>query len=420
MIKRRNLLCIKKIRDIDLGNLLLYKPYKNILTNFANLIIDKNALEFDPVSRVFDGLESISDDLKYYYEAFLGITSYYQHSKGGRGKYIEKKIASVIDTCSLSIKISDIPLWLTYPDLHKKKGIFTESELSQEERRVLRESEWSWLGNTDEVLDVGNFLKNELSLVFIELKNRVDSGGTSGRREIWNSKFKNILSHFIDGTPLFSYKNKKLSFYDIFKKFEIKQIELYVGILFNVTGEPATKGGDKEQGFFSSNKEGFKDLLNYIKRNTSTFSVIEENEDDLIIKLSLKDRDFNIVIGPAYGNQIPQKLFHKTYSITDLLLLKYDDIWLSQLLAIDERVFLLKFNKNYTTIIKELLKRDIELRKLYNQFIDSEGELDFVNKIIQFILKKYIAQFEDDLKPLNREKDSYIADIIQFLAAVDA
>ena len=111
MILKRNLLCVKKEENLDLGHLLLYKPYKNILENFVNLATERSATDFDPVSRIFDGLESISDDIKHYYEAFLGVTSYYQHSNGGRGKYVEKKISSVVETCSMNIKLSNLPLW---------------------------------------------------------------------------------------------------------------------------------------------------------------------------------------------------------------------------------------------------------------------------------------------------------------------
>jgi hypothetical protein len=58
-IKKRNLLCIKRRENLDLGHMLLYNPYKNILQNFVDLMIYPNAFEFDPVSRVFSGLECV-------------------------------------------------------------------------------------------------------------------------------------------------------------------------------------------------------------------------------------------------------------------------------------------------------------------------------------------------------------------------
>ena len=125
MIKLRNLLCIKQKGKLEIGQLLLYEPYKNILHNLVELATEIEAKDFDPVAKVYDGLVSAPSEIKEYYEALLGITSYYQHSQGGRGKYIEKKIASAFHSCSLDIKLSELPLWLQHPELHKRKGIFT-------------------------------------------------------------------------------------------------------------------------------------------------------------------------------------------------------------------------------------------------------------------------------------------------------
>jgi hypothetical protein len=41
-----------------------------------------------------------------------GVTSYYQHNQGGKGKYIEKVLVSFFKTCSLNIEISKLPLWV--------------------------------------------------------------------------------------------------------------------------------------------------------------------------------------------------------------------------------------------------------------------------------------------------------------------
>jgi len=219
-IKKRNLLCIKRREGLDLGHMLLYNPYKNMLQNFVELMINPKAIEFDPVSKVFSGLESVSEDVKHYYEALLGVTSYYQASKGGRGKYIEKKLSSIIETCSLDIKLSELPIWLTYPLLHRKKGIFTLQELSSEEKSILRRTEWDWLGSKEdeETIDLGNIFKE--GVVFVELKNRVDSGGTAARREIWNKKFKTFLT-LISNTQKKLYRKNSYTFslIELFKYF---------------------------------------------------------------------------------------------------------------------------------------------------------------------------------------------------------
>jgi hypothetical protein len=418
MITKRNLLCVKKENSLDLGHLLLYKPYKNIVVNFVTLATEKNAIDFDPISRAFDGLESISEEMKHYYEALLGITSYYQHSQGGKGKYVEKKISSVMDTCSMNIKLSELPIWLEYPELHRKKGIFTQSGLTSEEKSILRNIDWNWLGREEETTDVGNLLPNN-KLVLIELKNRVDTGGTAGRREIWTKKFKKIVELLGSDTKLYEKDNNKFSLAELLQHFNIKNFEIYIGILFNVEGTPATKEGDKQRGFFSSNTEGFRDLKNFIINNPY-LKIERENYEDLFLDLTLRGTTLNIRVGALYGNQISKVLFQKDYSISDLLLLRYDDIWLSQLLAIEERAFLLKYGKNCSIIFKDLLKRDKDLRVKYDRVIMSECREEELTEIVNYLFSKYSSIFEDSIIPKDRDKEEYVADIIQMLCASDA
>ena len=414
-IKRRNLLCLKNKENLDIGHVILYEPYKNILLKFYDLSTNPLAIEFDPVSRIFDGLESVSDDFKYYYEALLGVTSYYQHSQGGRGKYIEKRFSSLVETCSINIKISEFPLWLDNPALHRKKGIFTLNGLTREEKRIIRTQQWNYHGREDETTDVGNLLRNDKTIVLVELKNRVDSGGTAARREIWTKKFRTILDLLIDDS-LFEKDGHRYSIVDILKVHGYEKIEIYIGILFNVDGSPATSEGDQERGFYSSNREGFRDLLHYIERNN--LDLVDINESNLTLTIRIEDLD--ITFGALYGNQIPMKLFRREHSISDLLVLRYDDIWLSQLTSIWERAFLLQYGTNFTKIFKRILLRDDKIRDLYNRFIESEGDIEQLHHLVDLLISKYSSEFSSDLCPPQRDLDEYLADIIQFMSAVES
>jgi hypothetical protein len=422
-IKKRNLLCIKRRENLDLGHMLLYNPYKNILQNFVDLMINPKAIEFDPVSRVFSGLESVSEDVKHYYEALLGVTSYYQASKGGRGKYIEKKLSSFVETCSLDIRLSELPIWLSYPLLHRKKGIFTLQELSSEERSILRRSEWDWLGSKEdeETIDLGNIFKESESIVFIELKNRIDSGGTAARREIWNKKFKNFLTLISNiQKKLYRKGSYTFSLIELFKYFGIKHIEFYIGILFDTEGKPATRQSDKEHGFYSSSEEGYRDLKVFMS-SLPNVRIINEDPNTLTLDVRIERfEDFSIRFSSVYGNEIPKALFKKGYSISDLLILRYDDIWLGQLTAISERAFLLKFQENTTLIIKSILQRDFKARELYDEFINSEGAEDLLIKLVNYLLRKYSEEFKTNYIPPGKQADEYIADIIQVLASAEA
>ena len=420
MITKRNLLCVKAKEKLDLGRILLYEPYKNILVNFKELCIDVNAKEFDPVAKVYDGLLSVPSEIREYYEALLGVTSFYQHSVGGRGKYIEKKIASSFETCSLDIELSKFPFWLEYPSLHKKKGIFTQQGLSSDEKKILRTIEWDWLGDRDVSTDVGSIIQDEKAMVLVELKNRVDTGGTAGRREIWTSeKFGIFVEYFKSNKKLFRKGGKEFSLAELLESFGIKTFEIYIGVLFDTGDRPATVEGDKTNGFYSSSKQGFQYLQNLVKQS-STIKIINEDPESLQMELGLNYSSLKVKVGALYGNDITLKLFRKNFPVSDLLLLRYDDIWLSQLITIDERAILLKHQKNFATTFLDLLKRDRDLRIKYDAIINSEcGETE-LNTIVSYLLNKYAPVFEDKILPVGKDKAEYLADIIQVLCAAEA
>lgn len=420
MIVKRNLLCVKAKNRLELGQLLLYEPYKNILMNFRELCINVNAKDFDPVAKVYDGLLSVPIEIREYYEALLGVTSYYQHSQGGKGKYIEKKLASSFETCSLNIEISKLPFWLEYPELHKKKGIFTLQGLSQKERRIFRTIEWDWIGNRDVSVDVGSIIKDENAMVLIEIKNRVDTGGTAGRREIWTSEKFGIFVKYLDSNKkLFRKKEEELSFIELLESFGIRDFELYIGVLFDKGDNPATVEADKIHGFYSSSKQGFEYLKNLIEQS-STISIVKKDSENLQMELRLAYSNLKIKIGALYGNYITSRLFRKSSPVSDLLLLRYDDIWLSQLITIDERAILLKNQRNYMLTFIDFLKRDRDLRIYYDNLINSECEEIKLEEIINYLLDKYSADFENGLLPAGKDKEEYLADVIQVLCACEA
>jgi hypothetical protein len=419
-ITKRNLLCVKSKEKLDLGQILLYEPYKNILVNFKELCIDVNAKEFDPVAKVYDGLLSVPSEIREYYEALLGVTSFYQHSVGGRGKYIEKKIASSFETCSLDIELSKFPFWLEHPSIHKKKGIFTQQGLSPDEKKILRTIEWDWLGDRDVSTDIGSIIKNEKTIVLMELKNRVDTGGTAGRREIWTSeKFGIFIEYLKSNKKLFRKNGKEFSLAELLESFGIEILEIYVGVLFDKGNNPATVQSDKTNGFYSSSKQGFEYLKNLVNQS-STMQIINEDTENLQMEFKLTYSNLKVKIGALYGNDITLKLFRKNFPVSDLLLLRYDDIWLSQLITIDERAVLLKHQKNFTTIFLDLLNRDGDLRKKYDALINSECEENKLKKIVNYLLNKYALIFEDKILPAGKNKAGYLADVIQVLCAAEA
>ncbi|RLI80147.1 hypothetical protein DRP05_01585 [Archaeoglobales archaeon] len=423
-MKKRNMLCIKRKESLDVGHLILYNPYKNILSNFMELATKKEAKDFDPVAKVYHGLLSAPPEIREYYEALLGVTSYYQASKGGRGRYIEKKLASSFEFCSLDVKLSQIPFWLTYPAIHRKKGIFTLQGLSASEKKSIRRFHWDWIGEKDEETDLGSVIKNEKVMVLMEIKNRVDSGGTAARREIWTSqKFGVILDHLIEDKKIYRKHEegevKDFTFAEMLLHFDIHHLEMYIGILFDITDSPASIDADKRNGFYSSSKEGFNYLLSKM-RDSKKFDIIDVDDEKLQVEVRHRLSGITIKCGALYGDEVTEKLFRQRTPVSDLLLLRYDDIWLSQLIAISERANLLKYGKNYTIIFRNLLIKDWNVRKLYDEFITSEGSEEALNNLVEYIIKKHSEIFPSELCSPSTEKDEYLADVIQFLGAVEA
>jgi hypothetical protein len=420
MITKRNLLCAKAKEKLELGQILLYEPYKNILINFKELCININAKDFDPVAKVYDGLLSVPSEIREYYEALLGVTSYYQHSQGGRGRYIEKKIASTFLSCSLDIKLSELPIWLEFPEVHKKRGIFTLAGLTNDEKRVFRVTQWDWIGNKDESTDLGSILSDEKTVVLAEIKNRVDSGGSAARREIWTSqKFGIIVEYLLNNDKVFRKGAREFSLAELFKFFNFEKLELYIGILFDIRDSPASIENDKANGFYSTSKEGFTYLKNKIDFE-GTAKILDADLENLQVEILLTTYNLKLKLGALYGNDVTSRLFRKDSPVSDLLLLKYDDMWLSQLITIDERAMLLKYQKNYMSTLLDLLKRDRDLRIKYDAIINSEcGETE-LSAIVNYLLNKYTAIFEDKILPPGKEKANYLADVIQVLCMAEA
>lgn len=276
------------------------------------------------------------------------------------------------------------------------------------------------MGNRDESTDVGTILKQEKTMVLAEVKNRVDSGGSAARREILTSqKFGIIIDYILRNEKLYRKEGKEFSLPELLKFFGFEILELYIGILFDKGDRPATIESDKRNGFYSSSKEGFLFLLNKIKVHKE-IKILNEDLENLKIEFLLPNSYLKIKIEALYGDNVTLKLFRKQSPVSDLLLLKYDDIWLSQLIAIDERTFLLKHNKNFLTVFKDLLKGDRGLRKKYDNLIISECQKAKLSQIVDYLLSKYSNLFDNKLVPRDKRKDEYLGDIIQVLCASEA
>ncbi len=399
----RNILTIKESNSLSDHDYFLYAPYKNITRNLYELSTDKNQGQFDFIYKEFNGINNAED--KHYYEAFLGITSYFQASKGGRGKYIEKKLAAVDENCCIDNKISDLPKLLLFKEIMRKSKLFGKEKLDASEKKSLRLCPWNFIAQNDATTDLCYIQGNTIS--FLELKNRVDSGGVASRREIFDNKFRQILNYFIEKEKVFEYKNTKYQLLDFYRYFKINKLRLSLGILFNTDGEYATKEYDSQYGFYSSSKECFIRLKHYLENNDIYIDKI--NINNLFLNLTL-DKNLTIEISSVYGHEISNYLYQKKVDLNSLIKNKYDDIWLFQLLAIDERTNLLKYHDNIILSLKRHISSSYQFKKLIDNFINN-----YNTDLLESFLKD--LSINEELIPKGRQKEKYLMDILYFIIA---
>jgi hypothetical protein len=168
-IKPRRMLLLQKPSTLSKEKSWLRQAYANIVLNLTQFAISAPSI-FDPFSAKYYGLESVQYN-KHEYQAFLEITSYFWASKGGRGALLEKIIAVE-----------------SGPDSDNGILLGQIAQLIESAKGIREGSQWRLSGTAPRLkFDLVNILDNRV--VFLEIKNRVDSGGTAAREEALAKKF---------------------------------------------------------------------------------------------------------------------------------------------------------------------------------------------------------------------------------------
>jgi hypothetical protein len=268
--------------------------------------------------------------------------------------------------------------------------------------------------------------KLEDNLIFFESKAKIDSGCTAGRRE--------IMGKFRDFVKLLAENKKGIR--DLIKKAGIRNIYLVGGFLFNISGKPATLEDDKSFICFRGLIEGKDKLINFLKEKGIKFKEHDESPERAFI-IEFRINDINIYTISAYGDYAVDRLFlgnvkHDLTLFADLLSgIRYDDMWLAQILAISERSVLSQCirksnGKNYNNYIISIIKENIKSKgKLLDDFrlaLKSKNE-DKIKAIIEMILSKdlpkpigvHMIKIFDNSYSI----EDYICDLMQFLSCAD-
>lgn len=212
MKMRRLLICSLPRNEIETGLQRMY--LRRIQEMFKRAITMEST--FNVFDEVFHGItqtSSISENLHSFYEAFLTVTQYYQHSQAGRGSLVAK----LLEELGTSEKME-------FEFVLKKLPQFLGQRISLEETVL-----------TKQKFDIVN--KSGDNLALCELKMKVYSGCSAGRIELME-KFNKFIKLIVGNE----------NFRSVLKDGGIKHIYLVGGVLFDIEGEPATTQKDEEWG----------------------------------------------------------------------------------------------------------------------------------------------------------------------------
>jgi hypothetical protein len=415
MTYSRKFLLLKDTSSHSETDTLLLPPYKNILKNLEDLStnIDSNIGVIDEVREMYDGIRSLSGDPSLYHTlAFLQVTSYYQASKGGRGKFLEKKIASFNKHTGIDFDVKSLPVILKEPILYRKNKLF--NNLTPIQKQSLRSAHLGFPTKANnKTLDMYNISSNKLT--FLELKNRVDSGGDGARQEFF-SKFRHMLNLLINKTPLYSISTSTKTLNQLLRQHGINAIQFHGGLLFNIDGTPASMNNDP---FMASNRREFDSLIQNVLANASVSNL---NSDQRKIALTCEIDGFNIQVSCLYGNNVIKEITKKKSGslITQLLEESYSDLAIAQQLAISEREMLLRTKgENNILNLRNVISSSTKLENLFKSY-RAKPDDNNLEKIISELKQTHGTFFSkvENLRGKNfmrsmENTDEYVKTLIQ-------
>lgn len=303
---------------------------------------------------------------------FLKLLLFFWGSKGGRGALLEKIIASLGGQFSSR-----------HQTLSELINTLSSKNISQQYGQDQNQDRLDWIIETEVgklKFDMTNFVND--TLIILELKNRVDSGGTAARQEAL-TKLITLCKIIEDGKKIFVHNSIEYNLEETLSLLGINSMEMHMGLLYNLHGKEATIVDD---GFYSSSK---KHLKKYANQNHLTAQVtLDENN----LRLYLRKGKLLISVGVLYGNEVIIRFTGKQLSL-DIIMDKvfsklWDDIWLVFNLAIPQRAMLLEYKKNHITEIKRLKENDVEFKAIYKQFCDKSSDRIILQNLVNTIRSK--------------------------------
>ncbi len=355
-LQLRNMLILQENSNLTSLEQVLHKGYKNLVSKIVKISCNSNST-IDPFTSEYIGKNSDKPS-PYHYDALLEITSYFWASKGGRGTLLEKALKALAGDSA-------------------EQGKFLSDSLDQ-----LIKSDKMLVGKTSSKLhkkfDLINIVGD--SLIILELKNRVDSGGTSARKEALEKFF--LICDCIDqdiGIFVDNKTNKEYTLPELLKNSGIKNLEMLMGFFYSNSGTTAKIEHDKK-GFYAESKSL---ISNYEPKN------LEITKDSDNLKINFNKCGVKVTIQTIYGNDVPKRFTKTNKPLTALFqkvfLKSWDDIWLALNVGIRQRDFLLKYKTNHVLIMQNLYKNDTDFKLNLDEFKVNSNNLTLLTGLVDKI-----------------------------------
>lgn len=370
-VRARRMLLLRDTSTLSQEEKWLKSAYKNIVANLMDLSLDESS-SFDPFSSRFMGID-LGKKGGEEYRSFMEVSSYFWASKGGRGALLEKVIASAGGpNAENGIALSNIPSWIA-----KAKG-------SEEVR------EWHTTGSVLKIkFDLANVLNERV--VLLEIKNRVDSGGTAAREEALAKKFLALCKLIQDEHKVFVGDGVEMDVAQTLLGLGIKRIEMHSGFLYNTKAGEATIDSDRTKGFFTQSR---RLLADYYQKNNHRFTV-KLTYDDKLQKLSFEKDGLEVCVDLLYGSNVTanftpdranlDKVLGKVFART------WEDVRLSIDVAISQRILLLKCGRNYLMEIKRHADDKAaasEFSANFRKFLANPDDITSLDECVRILIEK--------------------------------
>ena len=417
----RRLLLLKDYSGLTPEEMVLYRSYKNRVISLIEYAENPVRAEWSVPVAIFHNMtpENLpAKELYAFYRALFDVTSYYQHNTAGIAKFGNALVSK----------------------LGPSKDLVPELRLKHLPSKLLGDTAYRWIGTDDDnvTTDVVNRVKD--SAIFLEFKYRTDSGCMAGRRGVWQAKFLKIVQHIVTEKNLFAKGSRRESLSEVLRSAGINTVELYIGILFDIKGNFATVSEDQKFICYGGMQESYQRILTYLDQNNVPYTELTPVDPDTeSLLLEFNSGGITVKMGAKYANSAIDSLFKgegKDMSTIKAMIdsFIYDDLWLSQLLAISERAILLSYNNNYFLTIKSLLESQHQLRReagLFTQirYSKPDNALTVLTNLAHKLIVEHKPKFDELPTPMmlaimqayvkNYTIEDYIVDVIQILVATD-